>query len=153
MKLITKALLETQKKIKHAVKDAKNPHFRNDYATLESVIDAVKEAANSCGIVILQPIVSDVDSIFVETKLIHESGEEINSKLRLILDKQNMQGLGSAMTYARRYALASIFCIAQADDDGNTASLPENIPQPKQVQKATKPSGFVNNNQSFEDFT
>lgn len=127
MRNISKALLEAQKKIKNAQKDAKNPHFKNDYATLESVIDAVKEIANECGIVIVQggqhEPMNGSNYSFVGTKLIHaESGESIEVETPLILDKQNMQGLGSSFTYARRYGLAAAFCITQVDDDANQAS-------------------------------
>ena len=126
MKNIAKALLEAQKKIENASKDAKNPHYKNNYATLESVLDAVKEAANAVGIAILQTCGKDAEGHFVESKLIHESGEEISSRVYLVLDKQNMQGLGSAITYGRRYSLAALFAIGQDDDDGNGASKPAN---------------------------
>lgn len=135
MKAIAKALLEAQKKIKNASKDAKNPHFKNDYATLESVIDAVKDIANSCGLVIVQ----GGDGNKIITRVIHaESGEEISSSIDLVLDKQNMQGVGSATTYARRYGLAAMFCITQADDDGNEASKPKQNAAP-QKPVPTKP--------------
>lgn len=123
-KNIALALLNAQKLIKNASKDAKNPHFRNDYATLESVIDSVKETANTCGIVIMQGNGADELGSYVNTTIIHaETGESITSKVYLLLDKTTMQGLGSAITYARRYGLAAMFCITQADDDGNAASV------------------------------
>jgi hypothetical protein len=129
---IAKALCEAQKKINHASKDATNPHFRNDYATLESVIDATKQALVDQGISVIQGI-SKTD---VTTRLLHTSGEWIESSVELILDKQNMQGLGSAVTYARRYSLASMLNISQADDDGNEASKPaQKPPAPKPQQK------------------
>jgi len=124
MKHIAQALLNAQKNIKNALKDAKNPHFKSDYASLESVIDATKEIANGCGILIVQGTGSDEFGQYVNTTLIHsESGESMSSKCYLVLDKHNMQGLGSAITYARRYGLAAMFCITQADDDGNLASF------------------------------
>jgi len=132
MKHIAQALLQAQKNIKNALKDAKNPHFKNDYATLESVIDAVKDQANACGILIVQGTGADEHGQYVNTSLIHaESGESISSKTYLMLDKVNMQGMGSAITYGRRYSLASLFCITQADDDGNQASHPIVKPQVK----------------------
>lgn len=149
MKLIAKALLEAQKKIQNASKDAKNPHFKNNYATLESVLEAVKEAANSAGIAILQTCGKDAEGHFVESKLIHESGEEMISRVYLVLEKQNMQGLGSAITYGRRYSLAALFAIGQDDDDGNTGSGNTNSPQ----SQAPRPNGFgprpVNNGPQF----
>lgn len=150
MKNIAKALLDAQKKIENATKDAKNPHFRNNYATLESVLEAVKGVANGVGIVIVQTGGKDQEGHFIETKLLHESGEEIASKVYLVLDKMNMQGLGSAITYARRYSLAALFAIGQDDDDGNQGSgIQRNHPPaqdsaPPQQQKPTAPksNGF-----------
>jgi hypothetical protein len=125
MKHIAQALLQAQKNIKNALKDAKNPHFKNDYATLESVIDAVKDQANAAGVLIVQGTGADEFGQYVNTTLIHaDSGESMSSKTYLTLDKSNMQGLGSAITYARRYGLAAMFSITQADDDGNMASQP-----------------------------
>lgn len=127
MKNIAKALLEAQKNIKNALKDEKNTAFsktlaKPNYATLESVIDAVKEHANNAGIVIVQGSGMDEFGQYVSTTVIHaESGELIASKVYLILDKVTMQGLGSAYTYSRRYSLAAMFCVTQVDDDGNGA--------------------------------
>lgn len=122
MKQITQAMLVCQKNITNAHKDGTNPHFKNKYATLESVLNAVKETANANGIIIIQNGGKDSEGHFIETRLIHESGEEIGSRIHLALDKNNMQGLGSAITYARRYSLAALFAIGQEDDDGNKAS-------------------------------
>lgn len=115
---LASALLKAHQKIKHAQKNAKNPHFRNDYATLESVIDASKEALLEQGIVVLQA----PNGASLTTRLQHSSGEYIETELNLLLTKQDMQGLGSAITYARRYSLAALLNMAQADDDGNEAS-------------------------------
>lgn len=115
---ITKALVEAQKKIKHATKDGTNPHLKNDYATLESVIDATKEPLLEQGITVLQ----FVNKTSVTTRLQHVSGEFFETTLELFVVKQDMQGLGSAITYARRYPLAAILNISQKDDDGNLSS-------------------------------
>lgn len=115
---ITKALVKASAAIKHATKDAKNPHFRNDYASLESVIDASKETLLDNGIVVLQAPGNGV----LTTRLQHSSGEFFESEINLVLTKNDMQGLGSAITYARRYSLAALLNISQADDDGNEAS-------------------------------
>jgi hypothetical protein len=115
---IHKSFLGAQKEIKHAIKDATNPHFKNQYATLESVIDAVKDIANKHGLAIMQPMGKDENGQYVETLLMSAEGT-LSSKCYLVLDKQNMQGLGSAISYARRYSLAALFTIAQADDDAN----------------------------------
>lgn len=133
MKNIITALIRAQKDIQNAWMDSKNPHFNSKYASLESVLSAVKPIANDNGIAISQPMGRDEHGSFVETILFHESGETMNSKVYLIMDKNNMQGFGSASSYARRFALAAIFAIGQDDDDGNVASQPAKPPP--------KPSG------------
>lgn len=121
---IAPALLAAQKAITFAAKDATNPHFRNKYADLPAVVDAVKPALNEAGITFLQSATpSDSDSrLHLVTRLLHESGEWIEDTLVMPLPKQDPQGYGSAMTYARRYALAAITGLYQDDDDGNAGS-------------------------------
>jgi hypothetical protein len=122
VKTIMPALIKAQGSIKHAQKDAKNPHFKNSYATLESVIDATKDELLKQKITVIQTHTLDNNLV---TTLFHESGEFIQSEVKLMLSKQDMQQLGSATTYARRYALTSMLNIAQEDDDGNAAAKPK----------------------------
>jgi hypothetical protein len=120
---IAPALLEAQKSITFAAKDATNPHFRNKYADLPAVVDAIKPALNDAGISFLQAATpSDDDKLHLTTRLIHSSGEWIEDTLVIPLPKQDPQGYGSAMTYARRYALAAMTGLYQDDDDGNAGS-------------------------------
>lgn len=115
---ITEALLKAQVHIKHAVKDAQNSHMKNTYATLESVIDASKQALLDVGILMIQSPGNKV----LTTRLQHSSGEFIEDTLELIISKNDMQGLGSAITYARRYSAAALLNISQTDDDGNLSA-------------------------------
>ena len=115
---LTQALLKAEKEIKHAIKDASNAHLRNSYATLESVIDASKEELLKNEVIVIQ---APVEGTLI-TRLQHTSGEYIEIETPLLISKQDMQGLGSAITYARRYSLASLLNISQSDDDGNLAS-------------------------------
>ncbi|HCW17343.1 MAG TPA: hypothetical protein DHL02_05155 [Achromobacter sp.] len=125
MKAIAPALLAAQKATEFAKKDATNPHFKNKYADLPAVIEAVKPALNAAGIVYIQTASpSDDNRLHLATMLMHESGEWISDTLVMPLPKQDPQGYGSAMTYARRYALAAITGVYQDDDDGNAASGP-----------------------------
>ncbi|MDN7988970.1 ERF family protein [Burkholderia orbicola] len=120
---IAVALLAAQKGITFASKDATNPHFKNKYADLGSVVDAVKPALNEAGIVFIQTASPSEDGkLHLATRLMHESGEWIEDTLVMPLPKPDPQGFGSAMTYARRYALAAITGVYQDDDDGNGAS-------------------------------
>lgn len=133
---ISAALLKAQRAITFASKDATNPHFKNKYADLPAVIDAIKPALNEAGIMFLQtPSPSDSGSLALTTRLLHESGEWIEDMATLPLPKNDPQGYGSAMTYARRYALAAITGLYQDDDDGNAASGPK--PPAKPVAKLT----------------
>jgi hypothetical protein len=135
------ALLAAQKAIKVAVKDAKNPHFGNDYSSLLSVIDAVKDACNNAGIVITQPMEMSADKWVVISRLTHaESGEFVESSMPIIAkDMNDPQKWGSAITYARRYTLQSLIALPSDDDDGNGANDPpkskQTPPTPKQKQE------------------
>ena len=105
-----------------ALKSSNNPHFKSKYADLASVMDACLPALNANGIAVIQPAIGDV-GWFVETIFIHgESGEQLSCKVPLIVSKHDMQGYGSASTYARRYGLMAMAGIAPEDDDGNAAA-------------------------------
>jgi len=117
------AFLNAQKAIEFAKKDSRNDHFKNSYADLSAVVDAVKPALNDNGIAYLQsPTPSDDGKLHMTTRLLHESGEWMEGTLVMPLPKQDPQGFGSAMTYARRYALAAITGLYQDDDDGKAGS-------------------------------
>jgi hypothetical protein len=124
-----KAFLVAQKSIQGAHKDSQNPHFKSKYADLESVMDAVKVPLNSAGIIIVQPIVGDK----VLTALIHaETGERIESEMPIVCkDPSDPQKWGSAITYARRYTLASLCALPAVDDDGNEAAKAPKVQPPK----------------------
>lgn len=122
IKAIAPALVKAQAAITFAGKNAKNPHFKNNYADLTAVIDAVKPALNAEGIVFLQTASpSDDGRLHLTTRLMHSSGEWIEDTAVCPLPKQDPQGFGSAMTYLRRYSLASITGLYQDDDDGEAA--------------------------------
>lgn len=119
---IAAALAKAQAEMGKAIKESANPAFRSKYADLGNVMDACLPALNKHNIAVIQPIVSDVDGRFVKTILIHESGETLECAVPLIVGKNDMQGLGSAITYGRRYGLMSMAGIAPEDDDGNAAA-------------------------------
>lgn len=120
---IASALAAAQAQMGKALKSASNPHFRSKYADLASVMDACLPALNANGIAVVQPTVDDESGRYVETILIHgETGTELKCRVPLIVQKNDMQGYGSAVTYARRYGLMSMAGIAPEDDDGNAAA-------------------------------
>lgn len=132
---IGKALAKAQKEIHSAGKEGINPHFKSRYATLSSVWEACREALTKNGLAVAQAILTQHDGRYVlQTMLIHESGQFIESFCPLILQKNDMQGLGSAITYARRYALAAIVGVSQDDDDGNATRGVKNENQRPQAQ-------------------
>ena len=109
--------------IEGAVKDAKNPHFKSKYADLPAVIAAIKPALTNHGLAFTQPCEPSADGVTVRTLLHHEAGETMDlGSLFVPANKRDAQGFGSALTYARRYALVSAFGVPTEDDDGNAAS-------------------------------
>lgn len=108
--------------IKGATKDAKNPHFRNDYATLESVIEASRDILAAHNLCALQALGEIVDGrLTCTTRLQHSSGEWMQSTFHMPIGKVDPQGTGSAATYARRYSLMAALGVAPVDDDGEAA--------------------------------
>lgn len=105
-----------------AAKDKMNPHFKSKYADLGSVIDAIKPALAARGLFYTQRCQPSEDGVIVETVLHHSGGEEMGlGSLYVPANKRDAQGFGSALTYARRYALMTAFSVPAEDDDGNAA--------------------------------
>lgn len=118
------ALVDAQASMAGATKSAANPFFKSKYANLEEVIKVVKDAFAKNGLSFVQFPVSEEGHAGVETIIIHESGEFISNQFLLKCAKSDPQGMGSAITYARRYGLQSACGIPSEDDDGNAASVP-----------------------------
>jgi hypothetical protein len=134
------ALCEAQHELQSAKKDSINPHFKSKYADLGAIWDACRASLHKHGLAVIQaPEPSDI-GILLRTVLMHKSGEWIDGTLLIPASKQDPQGYGSAMSYARRYALASMVgIVADDDDDGNAASQPQQRAasyQPAQSQAA-----------------
>jgi hypothetical protein len=119
---IASALVKAQAAMGNAVKDAKNPFFKSSYADLNAVREACLPALNANGVSVLQPTVHAEGKAYVETVLLHESGEFISSLTEILCAKQNdPQAHGSGISYARRYGLQSLVNLGSADDDGEGA--------------------------------
>jgi len=109
--------------IEAATKDKTNPHFKSKYADLGSVIDAIKPPLIKYGLFFTQRSHPAENGISVETVLHHSGGGEMSlGTLFVPANKQDAQGFGSALTYARRYGLMTAFGVPAEDDDGNAAS-------------------------------
>lgn len=123
MKTIAASLVKAKKDFQPVLKDAKNPHFKSSYASLAGSLAAVEPALLANGIALIQRTFEDATGVTVETVLVHESGETLEcGRLHLPAVKQDAQGYGSALTYARRYSLMAALGIAPEDDDGNAAT-------------------------------
>lgn len=137
MKEIASALVKAQKAFGPALKTSTNPAFRSKYAKLENCIEAVIDALNDNGIMLMQNTHDTEAGITVETIFLHESGEVLsNGKLFVPAAKHDPQGFGSALTYARRYSLMAACGIAPEDDDGNAGAKAVQEQKAKPVAQA-----------------
>jgi hypothetical protein len=141
------AMTKAQAEMSGAKKTAKNPFFKSNYANLEEVIQCIKEPFANNGLSFLQFPITQDGFAGVETVLMHKSGEWMSGEFMLKCSKNDPQGMGSAITYARRYGLQSIAGVPSEDDDGNAATQPSPrslAPAVKAAQakaKASKPTG------------
>ncbi len=125
MKAAYIALAKAQTEMGKALKTAANPHLKSKYADLGSVMDACFSALHDNGFAIFQPSGHDEHGPYVETVFAHASGECLTSRVYLVLGKQDMQAVGSAQTYARRYGLLGLAGLAPEDDDGEATKRPK----------------------------
>jgi hypothetical protein len=116
------ALSKAQGEMEAAAKANVNPHFKSRYADLASVWEACRAPLSKHGLAVLQPVSADGARVTVTTILAHSSGEWISESLTMTAAQNSPQGVGSTITYGRRYGLSSMVGIAPDDDDGNAAS-------------------------------
>lgn len=141
MKNLMKAVLQFQKTCPRIVKDKLNPHFRNNYADLASIIETIYPKLIENGLTVIQPIIGADTGVSLKTILFHESGEFVESILPLPANLTPQQ-LGSCLTYYRRYALLAILGIVASDEDDDGNHTQPTPVQPKEVYKpnlASKP--------------
>ena len=121
---LAKALSKAQGEFESVPKDAENPFFHSSYAALPAVVKAAAPILAQNGLSVVQSIGFFQENDTLTTRLMHESGQWIEDMMRLYLTKKDSQGMGSATTYARRYAYMAILgLVADDDDDGNAASV------------------------------
>lgn len=136
-KQVSAAFVRAQKAFGPALKTHSNPAFRSKYADLSACIEAVIDALNNNGLALVQKQHQHDGGVAVETIFVHESGETMSAGVLTVpAAKQDPQGYGSALTYARRYSLMAACGIAPEDDDGNAASGGK---KPTQAPQAAKP--------------
>lgn len=138
---IAAALSVAQAEISPAEKNATNPHLKNKYANISAIYDAVREVLPKHGLCVVQTMLpTDGTRAHVRTTLAHKSGQWFASECVMPLDRQGgAQGMGSAITYARRYSLSAILgVVADEDDDGNGAQGRNNRAQIEKDRAAAK---------------
>ena len=144
IKDLASALAKAQAKFKPAPFDSKNPHFQNKYASLTSIIESIKGPLADNGLSFVQCIVTEGEKTGVQTTLFHSSGQFISSSFNLLIEKQNMQGLGSAITYGKRYGLSAMLgIVSDEDDDGESASRPSAKPQAPKDFTQSRPAPLI----------
>jgi hypothetical protein len=134
IKELATALAKAQSEVKGALKDSNNPFFKSKYADLGSVWDAVREPLAKNNLAIVQFPQGDCSLL---TILTHSSGEYMSASYTMTPTKKDPQGIGSAITYMRRYALQSVMGVCPEDDDGNQASEKQKTEPVKKNSSAT----------------
>ena len=126
------ALAKAQSEMQNASKDRRNDHFKASYASLASIIDVIRGPLSKHGLSIVQlPYEDDKGRISLETMLMHSSGQYLSATYCLQPTKNDLQGVGSAVTYMRRYSLLGLGVAPEDDDDGEGAvsrPLPQSTP-------------------------
>jgi hypothetical protein len=150
-KTLNEALLAVQKAAPSLQRDSINPHFKNKYVSLDSLMPQILPLLNEHGLVLAQPP-SHIDGAPALTTIIMHpaSSESVEWTMPLILDKQNSQGQGSAITYSRRYMLLSILgLVADVDDDGAKASTREVARTTRRTQTGATGSASAHSNEEW----
>ena len=138
---LAKAMVAVQGALNPACKDAENPFVKNRYASLNSVIDACRDALTAQAIWVAQyPVAAEAGHLGLVTKLVHgESGQWQSSLMVMPLPKNDPQGYGSALTYARRYGLATLVGLVSEADDDAEAAVPRSARETKSAKRPSPP--------------
>jgi hypothetical protein len=140
IKELAVALAKAQGEIRTIGFDSTNPHFKNKYASLTAIMDGVRPPLAKQGLAIVQGASESTEGFLVETMLVHSSGEFIGNVVPVPVSKHDAQGVGSAITYGRRYGVSALLALAtDEEDDGNAAAKakPEpKAPKPERVKSA-----------------
>ncbi|ETE97323.1 ERF family protein [Bacillus cereus group sp. Bce022] len=151
---LAKSLVLFNSEVNKIAKDADNPFFKNNYATLDTIIDEIRPILSKHGLSIMQIPSGDGQNVTLKTLLLHETGEWLESdELTMKPVKNDPQAVGSCITYARRYSLAAFLSLNTGeDDDGNGATYGKDKPKPKgnSGQTPGKPQGSGGNGKASE---
>lgn len=141
------ALVAVQGHVSPVIKDRQNPHFKNNYATLDAIMENVRLLLAGHGLSVIQggagPVSNNdgnIVGVSVETVLVHTSGEWVTSTFVLPIEKPSAQAVGSAITYGRRYGISALLALStEEDDDGQIASQPPKAARPAPAKAAPAP--------------
>ena len=130
MENICKAFVKFQSEFKGMKPDSSNPFFKSTYISLDGILETARPILAKNGLAVIQEATGDGEYIFVKTKLIHESGEMIETEvLKMKPQKNDPQSMGSCITYSKRYQLAALLGICECiDDDANIATYGNSSP-------------------------
>lgn len=136
------ALVNFQREVGLVGFDSDNEHFSSRYASLAAMREAVRKPLADNGLALIQGVTGEGSTVSVTTMLAHVSGQWIRSTLSMTPVKATPHGVGGAITYSRRYGMASLLgLVGDEDDDGNAASMPAAAPVAVRPVKAAKPGG------------
>jgi hypothetical protein len=124
---IAPALIKAQSQMQGISKEGKNPAFKSKYVTLDSILDTLRPILTSNGLMLTQGSQQPetMQTVTVESRIIHTSGEWISTTVTIPVTKPDAHGLGSALTYGRRYSVSALLAIsADEDDDANASVAP-----------------------------
>lgn len=138
---IIPALIKTQGELQGIAKEGKNPAFKSRYVTLDSILDALRPVLARHGLVLFQSSIENQEpGLCVESKIMHTSGEWVSNSLTIPVMQQTAHGIGSALTYGRRYTISALLAIsADEDEDGNAAVGKQPQASPQNAQPAPLP--------------
>lgn len=118
--LVSAAFVKAQREMGNAIKDSSNPFFKSKFADLNAIREAVMPALAKYNLSIAQPMVVINGINYIETMILHESGQYISGLTEVVHPKKDdAQNFGAGTTYARRFGLQSLVCVGSEDDDGN----------------------------------
>jgi hypothetical protein len=162
---LAKVLPGAQAAFSKVTKDAANPHFQSRYASLSEIVDATVPVLNRAGVTVLQPVTVAGDGVQVTTVLLHESGQWLRATHTVPVTKRDAQGVGSALTYARRQALQALLTVAPMGEDDDAegavgrgagrpplppAAPPAKPPRAARVGRLEKTLGEVRNRRDLD---
>ena len=129
-KTLAEAMLDFRVNVDSVTKDSTNPFFNSGYTSYNAVRETINPTLDMLGIVVIQApmILEGIDVLNTKVYMAHNPSDFICSNIRLLMPKSDMQQLGGAITYAKRYSLVSLFGLSEEDDDGNKASEHPSIP-------------------------